>query len=108
MDIEQINGRVDGALKTNKRAESIVLGMATGIFLSGISALAIAYWQQNSYIGGGGVALNGMLYWPIREILKLRRDNLLLQVLPVIIAELPPADAAKEIKKLADHLRGKL
>lgn len=107
IDFVQINSRVDGALRSNRRAEYIVIGMAVGIFVSGVSALVVAYWQQNPYIGGGGVILNGFLYWPIREVLKLRRDNLLLQVLPVMLAQLTAGDAAEEIKKLADYLRGK-
>jgi hypothetical protein len=107
LDIVQINNRVDGALGSNRRAEFIVIGMAVGIFVSGIGALAVAYWQQNPYIGAGSVVVNSLLYWPIREVLKLRRDNLILQVLPVMLAQLSPEDAAKEIKKLADYLRGK-
>lgn len=107
IDIAQINNRVDGALRSNRRAEYIVIGMAIGIFVSGVSALFVAYWQQNPYIGGGGVILNGFLYWPIQEVLKLRRDNLLLQVLPVMLAQLSPEDASTEIKKLASYLRGK-
>jgi hypothetical protein len=107
VDIEQINGRVDGALVSNRRAENIVTGMSIAIFLSGLGTFFIAYWQENPYLGGGGVALDGLLFWPIREILKLRKDNLLLQVLPVMLAALSEKDAAQEIKKLAEYLRGK-
>ena len=107
MDIELINNRVDGALRSNRRAEYIMIGMSVGIFSLGLATLIVAYWQKQPYIGSGSVLLNGLLYWPVREIWKLRRDNLLLQVLPVIIAELSTEDATKEIKKLAEHLRGK-
>ena len=106
MDIGQINTRVDGALRDNRRAEYTVIGMSLGIFVAGTLVLLFAYWQQNPYIGGSGVLLNGLLYWPIREILKLRRENLIWQIFPVIIAELSTEDAAKEIKKLTDYLRG--
>jgi hypothetical protein len=107
MDINQINARVDGALQANRRAEYIVIGMAGCIFLLGVVGLGIAYWQQNPYVAGGNLLLNGFLYWPIREILKVRRDNLILQVLPVMLDELSQEDAAKEIRKLCDYLRGK-
>ncbi len=106
MDIIQINSRVDAALRDNRRAEYTVIGMAIGIFVAGTMVLFLAYWQQNPYVGGGGILLNGLLYWPIRGILKLRHDNILYQVLPVMLAELSPEDAAKEIQKFADHLRG--
>ena len=107
LNIDQINSRVDGALRANRRAEFIVIGMAACIFVVGIAGLGIAYWQVNPYFGSASVLLNGFLYWPIREILKVRRDNLILQVLPVMLAQLSPADAAKEIRKLCDYLRGK-
>ena len=106
MEIVQINGRVDRALEENRRAESIVIVMATGIFTVGIAGVIVAYWHQNPYLGIGSAVVNSFLYWPIREILRLRRDNLVLQVLPIMLAELPPIEAAKEIKKFADHLRG--
>jgi hypothetical protein len=105
MDIGPINKRVDGALRDNRRAEYAVMGMALGIFIAGTIVLCLAYWQQNPYVGGGGILLNGLLYWPIREILKLRRENLLFQILPVMLAQLSTEDAVKEIGKLADYLR---
>ena len=105
MEIGQINSRVDGALRYNRRVEYIVIAMAIGIFLAGAAVLFLAYWQQNPYVGGGGILLNGLLYWPIQEILKLRRENLVIQVLPVMLVELSDEDRAKEVSKLADHLR---
>lgn len=107
MDIAPINARVDGALKSNRRAETIVISMAIAIFATGAATLLLAYWARNPYISSGSIISSGFLYWPIHEILKLRKDNLILQVLPVILAQLPPPDAAKEIKKLADYLRGR-
>jgi hypothetical protein len=106
MDLVQINNRVDSALKDNRRAEHIIIGMSVSIFVLGMAGFVFAYIDRNPYIGGGSTLLNGLLYWPIREILKLRRDNLLLQVLPSMLATLAPAEAAKEIKRIADHLRG--
>lgn len=35
MDIGQINNRVDGTLRDNRRAEYIVIGIALGIFGAG-------------------------------------------------------------------------
>jgi len=73
----------------------------------GVGALLVAYWFTNPYMGGGAFALQSFLYWPIREILKLRKDNLVLQTLPVRVAELPPKEAILEIRKLADYMRNK-
>src|SRR5688572_17887294 len=107
MDAKQINDRVDGALEANRRAEAIVVRMAIAIFAAGTAGFFLGYWSQNPYIGTGSVILEGFLYWPIREILKLRRDNIILQVLPVMLAELPPDEAAKQLVGLIESLRDK-
>lgn len=103
MNLDVINNRVDAALKDNRRAEWIVTGMAFCIFMLGVGMIAAAYWSKNAYVGGGTFLLQSFIYWPIREILKLRRDNMLLQTLPVLVAELPPKEAILEIRKLAEH-----
>ncbi|HKR10916.1 MAG TPA: hypothetical protein VJT15_02570 [Pyrinomonadaceae bacterium] len=105
MDLIAINNRVDGALRDNRRAEFIVIGMAVGIFLLGAGCLVIAYWLTNPYVGGGAFLFQSLLYWPIREILRVRQDNLVLQTLPVLVAELQPKDATIEIRKLAEFMR---
>jgi hypothetical protein len=60
----------------------------------------------DSQVGGPSVVLQGFLYWPIREILRLRRDNLVLQTVPSIISGLPQKEAAIEIIKMLRYLRG--
>jgi hypothetical protein len=80
--------------------------MAAGIFTIGVAVLLLGYFASNVYVAGGSALISGFLYWPIREILKLRRDNLVLQVVPVMVAQLGPADLASEIKKTLNHIRG--
>src|SRR4051812_7675147 len=106
MDLNQINARVDAALRLNRRAETIVITMAVAIFVLGVLTFLLAYVEKNPYAAGGSALVTAFLYWPIREILKLRRDNLVLQVVPVMVAQLGPIDLAKEIKLLLLHLRG--
>lgn len=107
MNLDAINSRVDAALRTNRRAEFIVIAMALCIFMLGAGTLLVAYWFTNPYVGGGTFLLQSFLYWPIREILKLRKDNLVLQTLPVLVAELPPKEAILEIRKLAEYMRNR-
>jgi len=107
VNLDVINNRVDAALKTNHRAELIVISMACAIFLLGLGTLLLAYWHRNSYIGGGTFLFQSFLYLPIREILKLRKDNIVLQALPVLLAELPPRETVLEIRKLAAYLRAR-
>lgn len=107
MNLPEIHARVDAALQANRRAEMIVISMAVGIFFLGAGSFCLAYFEKNPYVAGGSALVTAFLYWPIREILKLRRDNLVLQVVPVMLAQLSAADVAKELKKTLDHLRGK-
>ena len=106
MDIERINRRVDSALEANRGAERIVLTMSAGIFAVGIGVLLVSYWSQNAYVAGGAALLEGFLYWPIREVLRLRKDNVALQVLPSVVAELPPKEAEAELVNFLKFLRG--
>jgi hypothetical protein len=105
MNLDIINERVDKALADNRRAENIVIGMAVAIFILGVALVIVAYWRLNPYVGGGAIIFQGLLYWPIKEILKLRRDNVILQSLPAIVTALPFDRAADEIEKMLAFLR---
>lgn len=105
LDIQIINGRVDKALADNRRAEWIIIGLAIAIFILGISILVVGYWQENLYVSGGSLVFDALLYWPIREILKLRRDNIILQTLPAMVTSLSAERAADEIAKFLEYLR---
>jgi hypothetical protein len=79
--------------------------MAVCIFLLGAFTLLFAYQRRNPYVGGTTAILQGFLYWPIREIIRLRRDNVLLQAFPALVSSLSAAALAQEIRKLLEHLR---
>jgi hypothetical protein len=100
-----VHKRVDTALAHNRRAEKIVILMAVGTFLLGLGIIITGYWSKNLYITVGATVLQGFLYWPINEVLKLRRDNIILQTTPVIVSTLDSAAAADEIRKFLAYLR---
>ena len=106
MNIEIINARVDAALSQNRRAEGIVIGMSLAMFALGLVVALIGYWRENPYLSTGAILVEGLLYWPIREILKLRRENLMLQTLPSIVSTFPRNRVADEIEKMLRFLRG--
>jgi hypothetical protein len=105
LNITLINERVDRALSDNRRAENIVIIMATSIFGLGAFALLFSYKIKNPYVAGGSTICQGFLYWPIREVLKLRRDNVLLQAFPALVSSLPASALANEIRKMLEYLR---
>ena len=48
--------------------------------------------------------LQGALYWPIRQILRIRKQNIALAAAPALIATLPPVQAAAEMVKLLEKI----
>jgi len=107
MDLVAINERVDKALAANSRAEGIVIGMAVGIFLIGAGVIVAGYWLRNPYVSAGGAVSQFLLWRPIDAILRLRRENLILQTFPAIVSGLPPEKAAEEISRMLRHLRSR-
>jgi hypothetical protein len=107
MNLDIVNQRVDRALADNQRAGNLVIMMSFAIFSLGMLVIVISYWQKNPYITIGTTLTQGFLYWPIREILRLRKDNVILQTVPVLVSSFEPDDASKEIIKLLAYLRGR-
>ena len=70
LNLDLVNSRVDKALADNHRAETLVIQMSLALFLLGAAILVLAYFTANPYIAGGSLLFEGLLYWPIREILK--------------------------------------
>jgi hypothetical protein len=66
LNLELINERVDRALSDNRRAEYIVIIMASCIFVMGACVLLLSYWFKNVYVAGGSALFQGLLYWPIQ------------------------------------------
>jgi hypothetical protein len=98
LNLEAVFDRIEKALLDNRRAETIVLAMAAGIFLLGVGAIGVSYWQHNPYFIAGALLMQALLYVPVREILRLRRDNLVLQTLPVLLGGLSQPDAFSIVK----------
>jgi hypothetical protein len=96
--IETVNRRVDGALKANRRGEAIAIGMAAAIFLLGFTMIGVSYKSQNPYFTTDAAILQGFLYWPLREILQIRLDNLMLQTLPALVTMVSPREAHRLIR----------
>jgi hypothetical protein len=106
VDLDKINARIDKALADNRRAERLIVYMALALFCVGLTATGVAYWLENPYIAEGSTLAQVFLAFPINEIRKLRRDNVILQTHPALIHTLPADAAAEQIIKLLRHLRG--
>jgi hypothetical protein len=104
IDVALVNARVDLALDANRRAERVIIIMALALFIGGLVACLVAYCLRSQYVATGGACILGFLVYPIGEIRKLRRDNIILQTFPILIARLPRDRAATELSKLLAYL----
>jgi hypothetical protein len=105
VNLNAISARIDQALTDNRRAERLIIGMALALFCVGLLALLVGYRMKNPYVAGGGSVAQVFIAFPINEVRKLRRDNLILRIFPSIIRDLPPANSMVEIVKLLEYLR---
>ncbi|HEY4211804.1 MAG TPA: hypothetical protein VGM84_10015 [Steroidobacteraceae bacterium] len=103
---ERVDARVDHALADNRRAEFLFVVMALALFIVGLLIVLLAYRLKNPYVCGAALLTQTFLIFPVNEIRKLRRDNLILQTFPVLIEGLPAEAAVAEIKMLLALLRG--
>jgi len=105
--IERVDARVDYALADNQRAERLIVLMALALFLVGLLVVLLAYVLRNPYVASAALVTQTLLIFPFREIRRLRQDNLVLQIFPVLIDGLPQDVAAKETKILLAYIRSR-
>jgi hypothetical protein len=97
---------VNQVLQRNERILWIVISMALGIFILGISLLLIGIITKDWRILAPSSIITGLLYWPINMIHKMRVENmvLLLAIALVPVESLPPEKAAEQIGKVIDRI----
>ena len=100
----EINRRIDQVLDRNKIYEMAIIIMAVFIFLLGSGALVYGIYQNQVLIVAPATLITACLYWPIKLINKIRKENIALAAIPSLIAALPPEEAARELVKLLDKL----
>ena len=100
-----INLRIDQALERGKRSEQLVIGLSVMIFGLGTAFLIVAAVLGSIVVAAPAVLIEALLYWPIRQILRMRKENIALACAPALIATLPPEQAAGEMVKLLEDVR---
>ena len=99
-----IHDRIDNALVDSNKLMILAIRMALGIFIMGCTFVLAALSKDEIFYSIPATVTAGLLYWPINKILKVRKENLLLRVIPAFILLLPPKEAAKEISKFLERL----
>ena len=97
--------RIDRVLNTNRQTVWHVVSMASVIFVLGVSLFVVGIKTGDWKILTPSAVITGLLYWPIDKILRIRKENIELAVVPALVRTLPPEKAAEEIVKLIEKLR---
>lgn len=102
--VREVSDRIDVAIKQNRQHERIIVTTLVLVFAAGLGLLVygavIREWQL--LIPGG--ILQMLIVFPIRRLMKLREDNMRLQILPQLLRL---ADS-REAKELAARLASRL
>jgi len=102
--IEETLGRIDDVLRQNRKIEWTYIVLTIALFACGIACIIFALVTGNYAWSTPSAVTTGFLYWPLKEIKSIRRNNIALATAPVLIATLPPLESAKEIQILLHTL----
>jgi len=105
--IERTLDRIDEVLSTNRRIEWLYIVLTVILFLSGIACIVMALVTGKYLWSTPSVITTGLLRYPLKEIKDIRQKNIALATAPMLISQLPPEMAARQIQKLLEQLYGK-
>jgi hypothetical protein len=102
--IDEILDRIDSVLKQNRKVEWTYIICTVVLFAVGIVCIVVALVTRNYVWSTPSAVTTGLLYKPLQEIKTIRQDNIALATAPMLIKQLPRAQAAAEIQKLLERL----
>jgi hypothetical protein len=102
--IEDTLARIDEVLRQNRKIEWTYIILTIALFACGIACIISALVTKEYAWSTPSVVTTGLLYWPLKEIKSIRRNNIALATAPILIATLPPQEAAREIQNLLHTL----
>ncbi len=102
--VREVTDTIQAALERNRRIETTLLSLPGGIGRAGIGSLVTALFTARwEHAVSGGIAELAILM-PIREPVKLRREDLRLEILPQLIRLADTANRRKLVFDLITRL----
>ena len=92
------------AVDVSRRSEFVALVLAIACFVVGAILLAIGYQMDEWRILAPAAVVEGLIYWPINKILKIRSQTLLVFILPELLRNVSRKRAADILEKLIDKM----
>lgn len=102
--VREVTDTIQRALQRNRRIETTLLALLGGIGVTGIGFLISAVYTGRWELGVSGGIVELAVIMPIRELVKLRRENLRLEVLPQLIRLADNANRKKLVFDLVSRL----
>jgi len=94
--VEVVNSRIDKAIRDNAGSERLISVVLITLFVAGIVLILWgAYHEQWTFLVPGGMAEMALVF-PVRQLVKMRADNMSLQVIPPML-RLAGTDDAKTL-----------
>ncbi len=102
--VREVTARIDAAISENRHRERIIIAALLALFAVGLALIvwgaAIRHWEL--LVPGGIIQLT--IAYPIQRLIKLREDNVRLQIIPQLL-RLAEADEGKALAaKLVSRL----
>jgi hypothetical protein len=102
--IREVCGRIDSVIERHRKSERIIIVVLIVWFITGLALIgygaSIRSWH---FLGPGGV-LGVSIVLPVRRLIKLREDNLRLQILPQLLRLAESQESKALVAKLIQRL----
>ncbi len=102
--VQEVGERIDVAIRQNRGQERIIVVLLVMLFVSG---LGLVVWgaatKAWSLLAPGGL-LQLAIVFPLRRLIKLREDNMRLQILPQLLRLADSQEAKLLAAKLVNRL----
>ena len=102
--LDDVNARIDRVIHDHQAKEKQLRGLLIAMFIVGLGVFLYGVLQNNRYLIGLSIGVNGLMCWPIIRLERLYRRTVALAVVPQITALLSPRDASREIHALITRL----
>jgi len=93
------------ALAYNRFIESRIIVLTTVLFLAGVACIVAALVTNQMLLFVPPAFTMIFFFKPLRELRRMKNENILLVTVPSLVEKLPPQDAAAQIRKLLDGLK---
>ncbi|MBI3821867.1 MAG: hypothetical protein HY289_04200 [Planctomycetes bacterium] len=102
--VREVTARIDASIAENRRSEHVIIGVLLALFAVGLTLIiwgaVIGRWEL--LVPGGFAQLT--IAFPIRRLIKLREDNVRLQIIPQLL-RLAETDKGKALAAVAQSIQ---